>query len=436
MPKGILSILVVTLLGSIGCELDFPNPNAPIVENVTIQSLVTGAEAGMRVDYAIYLRAVASVGREAYYFEPADPRYTGELLRATPDPGGFLLNRPWAARYRTIANCRFLLDKAQSLSATERAGVEGFAKTIMAYQLLLNLNYLDDNGIKLDFSGELGVPFSTKPQAYAFIENLLDEANTSLGSPGTSFPFTLSGGFEGFRTPSEFATFNRALKARVAIYQGKFDDALTALTGSFVNTAASMTLGAYHVYGTGLGDQDNEIFESPTAPFVKLMVHPSFEASAETGDSRFSSKATLRLKPPPGTGPDTTTFDNLISRLAVSVTTIYTPLLPPSSTTRLPIIRNEELLLIRAEANIGLNNLGPAQDDINTVRAAAGLGNVTLTAGNAVDQLLHERHYSLFMEGHRWVDMRRHSMLNLLPLDRTGDVVLVRMPRPETEVSG
>ena len=93
-----------------------------------------------------------------------------------------------------------------------------------------------------------------------------------------------------------------------------------------------------------------------------------------------------------------------------------------SSTDRLAIIRNEELILLRAEANIGLGNL-----------AAAGLGPVVLTASNALTQLLYEKRYSLFMEGHRWVDMRRYGRLSQLPRDRFGDVILDKMPKPETE---
>lgn len=407
----VLVLLSATFL-LVSCEtLEFSNPNSPVVEDVSIQSIVTGVEASMRVDWAIYLRVVGIHGREVYYFEPADPRYTGELLNGSPDPGGFLTTRPWTGRYRTIANCRFLLDKNAG------PAVDGFAKTIMAYQLLLNLNYMDANGIKTDYSGDLSIPLATKAQAFTEINRLLDEANTNLAAAGPAFPFTLSSGFSAFNTPAEFAKFNRALKARVTVYEGKFNDALTALGASFLNTAAPLNLGAYQVYGTGLGDQLNEIYEDPDAAFVKLMGHPTFQTQAAPGDQRFATK--IKVRPTP------TTFDNLTSSLAVTITS--------SSTDPLPIIRNEELILLRAEANIGLGQLGPAQADINLVRAAAGLGPVTLTAANALDQLLYEKRYSLFGEGHRWIDMRRYGRLNQLPTDRSGDVVVSAMPLPETE---
>ena len=81
----ILSFLIWT-----GCEdLDFPDPNNPTSETATIQSLVTGAEAQMRSGYGVWIRDLLVVGREAYYFEPADPRYTGELLHGPVDPEVF-----------------------------------------------------------------------------------------------------------------------------------------------------------------------------------------------------------------------------------------------------------------------------------------------------------------------------------------------------------
>ena len=434
--------LVVTfiVLPLLSCgELDFKNPNAPTIENaegIPAQNFITGAEAGMRDDLAIYLRDVSVIGREAFYFEPADPRYTGELLNNRLDPGGFLVTRPWNARYNVVKNCNILLEVmipqlVGDELADERAGIEGFAKTIIAYQLLLNLNLMNENGIQLDFSGEFTSPFSSKDDSFAKIASLLDEANTALGNAGSSFNFTLSDGFSGFDTPATFAEFNRALAARVAIYRGLFADALTALSGSFIDESGDLDVGVYHVYSTGLGDQFNEIFETPTAAVIKLMGHPTFETDADSDDMRFEDKVIKRVvEDPDNPGnfiPDVTTFDDLTTDLGVTVV--------ESSTDPLPIIRNEELILLRAEANIGLGSYAAAEGDINIIRAAAGLADSpTLDATNALDLLLHEKRYSLFLEGHRWIDMRRYGKLGDLPIDRDGDEIVINFPVPETEI--
>ena len=120
------------------------------------------------------------------------------------------------------------------------------------------------------------------------------------------------------------------------------------------------------------------------------------------------------------------TFDELTTDLGMSIVS--------SSSASLPIIRNEELILLRAEANIGLGNYATAQTDLDIIRAAAGLASVTITSTNALDQLLHEKRYSLFGEGHRWIDMRRYGKLADLPLDRDGDVIIENFPIPEDEI--
>lgn len=432
MRPAVLGLLICVLL-FLGCEtLDFSNPNSPDLSTATNQLLVTGAEAGMRTDLDVYIQVNFTIGREGYFFEAADPRFTGELLFGPIDPGGFLTNRPWDAKYQVIFNCNELLKRAESLSGTEKAGLEGFAKTIRAYQLLLNLNYLHDQGIRLNFDGNITVPFATQQESFDFIENDLDEALTALNSAGSSFTFALSSGFAdgGFDTPAGFAQFNRALRARVAAYVASlfgntqdWQTVLEALRGSFLNPGGDLTLGVYHVYSTALGDILNPVFEVPTAPGLKLHAHMSFEADAEPGDLRFSSKTFKRAT--------VDVFDDLSSDLAVTIAS--------SSTDRYPIIRNEELILLRAEANIGLGNFSAAEADMNIVRVAAGLAPYTGTdASNALDRLLHERRYSLFGEAHRWIDMRRYGRLNELPIDRPdrGDIVIEKMAVPETEVPG
>lgn len=404
-------ILPLFLFAAACEDLDFPDPNSPSTASATVQSLVTGAEAGMRASLSNYLIGVSSVGREAYHFEPADPRYTGELIHGPLDPGGFVVYSSWNSRYRVVKNSRLLMEKSDD------KGVEGFAKTVEAYQLLLALNMQNNNGVKIaPYNGLDSDPVS-KSAAFTEVAKLLDEANTALGEAGTAFSFKLSSGFSGFDTPSTFKQFNRALRGRVAVYMGEWDVALTALNQSFMDPAASMDNGVYHVFGSGQGDNANGMYENPNASYVRTMAHMSFKTDAEAGDPRYTSKVVERA--------DTTTYDGLKSNLAVSVWSgAYDPI---------AVVRNEELVLLKAEANIGKG--GDGLTEINAVRSAHGL---SAASTGGIDQLLHEKRYSLFMEGHRWVDMRRYSKTGSLPNDRAdrGDKVFDSFPLPEAETKG
>ena len=101
----------------------------------------------------------------------------------------------------------------------------------------------------------------------------------------------------------------------------------------------------------------------------------------------------------------------------------------------IPIIRNEELVLIYAEAKAQLNDLPNAILAINKIRTAAGLpvysGPVTQAA--IIAEMLKQRRYSLYGEGHRWIDLRRYNLLNTLPIDRPNDNVWTQFPRPANE---
>lgn len=408
----LLKYILPLYLIALGCEdLNFPDPNSPSTASATVQSLVTGAEAGMRGSLSNYLIGVSSVGREAYHFEPADPRYTGELIHGPLDPGGFVVYSSWNSRYRVIKNCQLLLEKSDD------KGVEGFAKTIEAYQLLLALNMQNNNGVKIAPYNGLDSDPASKAAAFTEIARLLDDASSALDNAGASFGFKLSSGFAGFDTPATFKKFNRALAGRVAVYMGQWDKALTALGQSFMDASGDMDLGVYHVFGSGQGDASNGMYENPNASYVRTMAHMSYKTDAEAGDPRYTSKIVERA--------DTTVYDGLQSNLAVSVWGgAYDPV---------AIIRNEELVLLKAEANIGKG--GDGLTEINAVRSAHGLADA---ASGGLDQLLHEKRYSLFMEGHRWVDMRRYGKTGSLPNDRSsrGDQVFDSFPIPEAETKG
>jgi len=410
---------IIAVLFWVGCEdLDFPDPNNPTDDTATIQSLVTGAEAAMRIDLGVYLRDLLVIGREAYYLEPADPRYTGELLTGPIDPGGFLCYRPWQTAYKVIANCENVI-----ASADADAGATGVAKTLEAYSLMRLVYLWDTNGARLNYDGDITADVATKAEVLAEIESLLDAGYSDLGSAGSSFSFSLSSGFSGFDTPATFALFNRGLRARVAVHQSDWSDAQTALDNCAAWAGSSDSdEGVYHVFSSGANDQGNEMYEDPTATTIKLMIHPSFYTDADAGDTRMSDNVVVRA--------DTIIYDELESYLAPS---LYSGSYDP-----VPIMRAEELQLLQAEVHIGNSDYSSAETIMNAIRTAAGAAAYSGTdASNAVDRVLYEKRYSLFLEGHRLVDMRHYDRTDQLPIDRPdrGDEI-VTFPIPETETPG
>ena len=411
----VLSMVFVLLWT--GCEdLDFPDPNNPTSDTATIQSLVTGAEAQLRSGFGVWIRDLLVVGREAYYLEPADPRYTGELLHGPVDPGGFLCYTPWAANYKVMKNCESILN-----SEDADKGAKGFAQTLNAYCLMRVLAMTDENGARLNYDGDINVPISSKSDVLAAIEPLLKEGLDNLAQAGDEFSFTLSSGFDGFNTPETFTHFNRGLMARVSVLQDKWSQAQVALTSvdAWMN-GGDDNAGVYHVFSSGANDGDNQMFEDPSAATLKLMVHPSFLTDAHDGDSRLTNNVLVR--------EDTITYDGLQSYLA--------PTLYNGSYDPVPMMRAIELQLLQAEVHIGNGDYASAESIMNTIRSNVGAAEYSGTdASNAIDRVLHEKRYSLFLEGHRIVDMRHYGKTGELPLDRDGDTV-VTFPIPETETPG
>src|SRR2546425_5542503 len=115
-----------------------------------------------------------------------------------------------------------------------------------------------------------------------------------------------------------------------------------------------------------------------------------------------------------------------------------------------PIIRNEELILLRAEANRGIGgatNLLDAAKDINFIRVNSGnlapVANLGVqTPDSILRALLKQKRYSLVFEGgHSWIDHRHYfaSGADLPPtghlrlFNKIGDQVFLLMPVPLDE---
>src|SRR6266576_7094103 len=335
-------------------DLDVPNLNSPDLgsfqTNPTrsqVLSVATGLLLGTRTGIAPqngYVSLLGIVGRESYNFDPADPRFVTEMMVGPLDGGSPAFGgNLWGFPYRNILNANVVLaatDRVPAMSDAEKEAVRGFAKTIQAFDFLKVIVTRDANGAAIDVGIDLAAPpaaIVTKAAVFAHIVQLLDEGQTHLQASGATFPFPLPSGFAGFDTPSTFLQFNRALRARVAVYTDDFAGALTALGSSFIDTTKSLDVGVYYDYSTVSGDETNALFD-PNARAI--LAHPSLETDAQlqTGgakDDRFVRKIAKLASAKSAQG--------LTSDLQF---VIYNAVDAP-----IPIIRNEELILLRAEAN-------------------------------------------------------------------------------------
>ena len=434
MKKYLFIIPVIFLLLTDACQKGEINSlNTPVVGGIITDpsrsdlfNLVTGAESGMRNNFAAYLDGTGIMGREIYRFSGSEPRYTTDLLGGGSkqlDNNTFYIVNPWGSRYQVIRQCFILLDAISNTrdavaSATQKKAFSGFAKTLIGYQLLLNINMTDSNGARIPVANDATLgPVITDPGVVMdSVLKFLDDGKADLTGSDVMFP--LSDGFLGFKDAAGLLQFNRAIAARVYIYRKNWAAALTALNESFLDLNGDLKTGVYHSFSTNGGDIANTMYLAPNGNGEVRVAHPSFSANIIPGDDRIT-KTALRTSSASQSG--------LTGNRDVVV---WASLNAPVS-----IIRNEELILMYAEAKIQLSAFPDAIVALNRIRIAHNLpvyAGASTTAA-LINELLYNRRYSLFMEGHRWIDARRYNLLGTLPKDRAGDDVWPRYPLPQNE---
>jgi hypothetical protein len=437
--------LLAGLVALGACNFDInTNPNSPdpIGENpsrVEVGVAANGMLIAFRTDFADFALDMGIIGREVLRVDPSDPRFTSELLHGPLDAGGDAFGGDhWGDPYTTIRGGNLILavlPTSSELSAAEQSATSGYVKTIQALNYLIVLNSHTQDSIPIVTDIDVTAPpapFQSNAAAFDHVVSLLEQASAELQAGGAAFPFALPSGFSGFDTPATFLQFNRGLRARVAAYRQDWQAVLDALAASFLDPAGPLDRGVYMDYGTGPGDLANPHSLDPqqgeNCAHASLATGVQLQVDGVTPDQRFTSKIVSRTNPCAG--------DDLSSSLGW--------IRYPSPNTPIPMVKNEELILLRAEANIGLGDLGTALTDINTVRTRSGnlplLGSLG-TPDQAVTELLYNRLYSLMFEGgHRWIDARRYNRLGTLPLDRTTrpdvppDQVFATLPIPTDEV--
>jgi hypothetical protein len=426
---------------------DIQDPNTPSVEqfinnptSAQLQALASGTEASLRLGYqnsGPYLNMVGTFGREVVVLASNESRWYTELLGTRDLDNAAFYNTAYNDFARARRAAQILRQSASTsslLSDAQKQATQGFAHTMEALNKLYMLNLQGENSIRIDVEDPFRPgPFVSEEAALQHIDELLDQAAQELASGGAEFPFELTtGGFTGFDTPVTFLRFNRAIAARVALYREDWNGAIAALDQSFINEDGDLNIGPKITYTPGqLLDTGNPYFQvlgSNTSTLVTVqrsILQDTIRLNPTGRDARVTRKIGRRATPRSLGGIDGT----------------HQPTVYNSNTAPVPIIRNEELILIRAEAYIRSTST-PRIDDgvrlINVIRIRSGnIGPYTggTSQNELIDELLLQRQYSLFYEGHRWIDYRRTNRLDRLDRELSNHRVFAAMTRPFAEVS-
>lgn len=448
MHKLIMGLSLIGFLAFSACEVDVVNdPNNPSLGAATanaskaeMQLLVTGLEARSRGYVTNAAQMFGSFGRECYAFFGSDPRFLNDWLglggNAETYPDFFASAGTYVTPYLAVKQANVIIEAANNssqLSTEEVFGYTGFAKTMKGFQLLWPLLQQYENGIRVDVERPLDPgPTLGYDAALGAIRDLLDEGFSDLDKAGASFPFNLTSGFAGFDNPDAMAQVNRAVAARAALYAEDYGGALSALDDSFMNldaaSPADLQVGPQHVYGNA-PDVNNPLFYPLDASTSTILcVHPSLLEDALPNDGRVAAKFAERVNNPitDANLVDQSTGDPIVGQ--------YQDARWASNTSSIPMIRNEELILIYAEAQA--RQSGDAVSAINTIRNIWGVGDYTGgdSTDELIDEILFQRRYSLWLEGHRWVDMRRLGRLNEIDT-REGGTIYTQVARRVSEIS-
>lgn len=449
----------VTLVA--GCK-DSPvvNPtNAPTSAQLTgaltrpgLQTLVTGILAQDRVIYsgngAAYPIISEIYARDAYRIDVSEARYVSETLGGNPDPGSFASGSgPFNSGYigiRATNTTLLAISNAPSgvLTAGEKSASIGFVQTFKALAYYREIELRDTVGVPLqaDDPNAGPGPIICKENALNYVAALLDSANTNLtAAAGTkSFPFALPSGLTSFGRDysqvANFIRFNRGLKGKVDVYRGldhakpnaaAFTAAITELSQALGTATpggvpgSQFQNGPYHVFVPS----GNEATANGEAD-PKLGLNPQVKDSIKPGDTRISkivSRTTLA-----GQGLSTnTTYVGAVSTNSANLTR------------PIGILRDEELVLLRAQAYIGAGQIANAVADINSVRSFYGAPlSTATTASQAITDVLYDKRYSLLFEGpQRLVDLRAYGRLNstFLKPELANDPFNSAFPIPKAE---
>lgn len=455
MRRGAIAAIVAAagLLATACQDLTVPNYNSPTPGTIAndpsaIQFATTGILVQDRSDYELFISDAGIFGRESFDYFPTDARSHVHYVAQNPlDPAGFA-SGGWNGRYRNLRNIHNFIsavDASAVLSDQQKAAARGFAKTFAALTYYYLVTTRHDLGIPVEIKDDPKetAPFVSRDSAWNYLAALNEEAGAELeAAGGVAFPFSLPAGFSldgDFTSPAAFLKVNRGLQARYDAVRASlgnpacgpngatcYQNAIIALNESYLSLSASeLYAGPYHIYSLESGDAVNNLNADA---YPDYLAHPSILTDAPADDERIVAKIRTLDSP---RGPSGGAANGIQTTIGFQM---Y-----PAITSPTPIVRNEELILLRAEARWFTGDKLGAISDLTWIANNSGgkALSTTLTVASTDDEfiteLLYQRRLSLLWEGFRWADVRRFGKLNTLPLDLPSHFLQMQQPIPKAE---
>jgi hypothetical protein len=409
-----------------------------------IQDAVSGLFSGTRIDAVAYISLASSFSRDIFEFQGASPGTFGPPVGLNPLSSSGPLG-VWDNEYEQIKEANTIMASVAQVpySTQQAAAIVGVVQTIKALNFMMIAETHDTLGIPLYAvdANPIDPPYCNK-DVWAYIVSLLDSGFADLNTAGSiGLPVQVPLGFASVgqvaspsTAPGSFAAFNRALAGKAGLEYAyaiarntpgthptptamgnpdaqalqRADSALTAsalynpsaIAPPAAGNFALDPNGVYHTFSGQSGDQQNGIVGS----FFLYDALFDLQVDVDTvNDLRWRNKFVVDSQPV-----------QLSQYAGTSDSKNYLPYATVGSP--IPIVRAEELALVRAQIQLGLGNFAVAAGLINQVHMnAGGFGgplSIALTYTAVRDSLLREQRVSTVFEGSgdRMIALRMYGL--------------------------
>jgi hypothetical protein len=471
-----MAIGSLVLASSTACkDSNIPFYTAPTSISNTpdgIQNAVTGLFAASRQDIGNDVINLSMFARDIANIQEDNPENAvdGLGLVAIPPSGDLVWDNMYVSIGAAISIINAVPTVAPAYSAPQAAAVIGIAQTIEALDLMILAESRDTLGIPVHAAAAGGPgPVYCNKDVWQQIVAELDSANNQLQKAGSiPLPVKLPAGFSSVSAtaaPStaagSFASFNRALAAKAGL------EYAYAIARNAAGTHPTQFLpGAPDVNALTRADSaatasalytPGSLSPEPTAGWTDAQDGVFWDWSAQAGDvvnplnnqegisvtlktlvADVDTVNDLRYKAKFGPNPNALQLTQYDS---VTVRALYVGY--PATSTPIPIIRSEGLVLDRAQIQLGLGNFAEAATLINNVhQEVGGFANPLNIAANYTavrDTLMKEERISTVFESSndRVISIRMYDLEAIADTTfHNIDLHTTVLPVPSSEVQG